>query len=281
MLKLKLTWWIMIKNILPFLKWAGGKRWFTKNYSVFFPQTYNRYIEPFLGGGSVYFYMQPIQALLGDINEELINAYVSIRDNCTEVEEKLKIHQLNHNEDYYYLIRDETPINPIERATRLIYLNRTCFNGIYRVNMQGKFNVPKGTKNKVVLEIDNFQEISEILSTAKIYISDFEKLIDEAGKDDFIFADPPYTVRHNNNGFIKYNEKLFSWHDQIRLANCLWRAHSRGAKIIATNANNQLICDLYKERDFNIMTVSRYSSISANPLRRNQYEEIIIYKNIK
>ena len=267
-------------NIVPFLKWAGGKRWLISRYGQLFPMDYKRYIEPFLGGGSVYFHLKPKHALLGDLNEELITAYQSIKGDWKKVEELLVIHQLNHSEDYYYLIRESLPSDPIERTARFIYLNRTCFNGIYRVNQEGKFNVPKGTKDSVILDTDNFKAIAELLSTADMRISDFEPLVDEASKDDLVFADPPYTVRHNQNGFIKYNEKLFSWEDQVRLANSLWRAKKRGAKVLCTNANHQAIRELYEERGFQIRTVSRYSSISANPSKRNQFEEIIISANI-
>jgi len=265
---------------IPFLKWAGGKRWFTTKYSAMLPRNFNRYIEPFLGGGSVFFYLEPLHALLGDVNDDLITTYISIRDNWQAVENLLIQHQRNHSEDYYYEIRESLPIDIVERAARLIYLNRTCFNGIYRVNRQGRFNVPKGTKDTVIFDFDDFENISRILTNAEIRITDFELLINEAQTSDFIFADPPYTVRHNQNGFIKYNENLFSWNDQIRLANALERARDRGAMILATNANHHLLRELYEERGFNIRTVSRYSSISADPNKRNQYEEIIVYANI-
>ncbi|MBA4544312.1 Dam family site-specific DNA-(adenine-N6)-methyltransferase [Thermoactinomyces daqus] len=262
----------------PFLRWVGGKRWFVKHYSDFLPNKYNRYIEPFLGSGSVYFHLQPKQAILGDINEELIITYIAIRDNWKLVEEKLICHKKKHDDDenYYYEIRKSKPINPFDRAARFIYLNRTCFNGIYRVNKKGEFNVPKGTRNSVIFETDDFESVSNVLSTAEIYAIDFETLIDQSGPDDLVFADPPYTVRHNQNGFIKYNEKLFSWNDQIRLANALERAAKRGSKIISTNANHESIRDLYFEKGFRIETISRYSSICANPNKRNRFEEVVI-----
>lgn len=262
----------------PFLRWVGGKRWFVKHFSDFLPNKYNRYIEPFLGSGSVYFHLQPKHAILGDINEELIITYIAIRDNWKLVEEKLIGHKKKHDDDenYYYEIRKSKPINPFNRAARFIYLNRTCFNGIYRVNKKGEFNVPKGTRDSVIFDTDDFESVSNVLSTAEIYAIDFETLIDQSGSDDLVFADPPYTVRHNQNGFIKYNEKLFSWNDQIRLANVLERAAKRGSKIISTNANHELIRDLYLEKGFRIETISRYSSISANPSKRNSFEEVVI-----
>ncbi|KFJ41906.1 Dam family site-specific DNA-(adenine-N6)-methyltransferase [Francisella philomiragia] len=265
------------ENILiPFLTWAGGKRWFVQKYNNILPKTYNRYIEPFLGGGSVFFYLKPKQAILGDINSDLITTYKMIRKNYKKINELLLFHQSLHSKEYYYKIRETVPSSDIELAARFIYLNRTCFNGIYRVNHGGKFNVPKGTKNNVILDSDNFESLSELLQNASIKKSDFEKLIDSAKKGDLIFADPPYTVRHNNNGFIGYNEKLFSWDDQIRLANALMRAKDRGVQIVATNANHESIRELYKDRSFDFDIVSRYSSISSTKNSRKQYEELII-----
>jgi len=149
-----------VVQLVPFLKWPGGKRWLVSRYGYFFPRHFRRYIEPFLGGGSVYFYLQPNNSLLGDINQELINAYCAVRDNWKKIEKLLHFHQANHCNDYYYFMRESQPSDPIEKAARFIYLNRTCFNGVYRVNQDGKFNVPKGTKDSVVLGTDNFKEIA-------------------------------------------------------------------------------------------------------------------------
>lgn len=144
------------------------------------------------------------------------------------------------------------------------------------MNLKGEFNVPIGTKNKVILENDNFSKISERLANVQIFNQDFESIIDMAKKGDFIFVDPPYTVSHNNNGFIKYNETLFSWNDQVRLYESLKRAHKRQVYFLCTNAHHESICELYKEKYFLKNIVSRYSSISGKKSSRNQYEEIII-----
>ncbi len=265
-----------IQELTPFLKWAGGKRWFVQKYSDFLPQKYNRYIEPFLGGGSVYFYLKPTEAILGDINADLVAAYRGIQADHQSLYRLLEYHQTKHSNDYYYKIRDTQPQDLIKRAARFIYLNRTCFNGIYRVNLKGKFNVPKGSKDSVMLNTDNFQELASTLKNAILKVADFEALIDLAEDGDLVFADPPYTVRHNLNGFIKYNEKLFSWDDQVRLADALSRARARGVQIVSTNANHESLRELYCERSFHFETVSRYSSISAKTSSRNQFEEIIV-----
>jgi DNA adenine methylase len=259
----------------PFLKWPGGKRWFVAKHSHLIPIEFDRYIEPFLGGGSVFFYLRPKRATIGDTNSDLIAAYQGLRDDCDAVEQALCRHELNHSADYYYGVRDSSPKSAIERAARFIYLNRTCFNGIYRVNLKGKFNVPKGTKSTVIFDQDDFEDASSLLQRAKICIADFEELVDTAKRNDLVFADPPYTVRHNSNAFIKYNEKLFSWDDQVRLADSLMRARNRGARIVVTNANHKAVRLLYADRGFHIRAVARFSSISADPDRREQFQELV------
>ena len=271
------------ETLIPFLKWPGGKRWFVFNYDDLLPREYNTYIEPFLGAGSVYFHIQPKRALLGDANAELVNAYQVIKNDWQSLESSLKYRQRRHRENadtYYYWLRDRNSLVPLQRASRLIYLNRTCFNGIYRVNRQGQFNVPRGDKDKVVIDTDNFKAMSELLSRATLVHSDFELLVDKASRNDFLFCDPPYTVRHNYNGFIKYNEVLFSWSDQERLAAALLRAAQRGVKILCTNANHKCIKDLYSNPEFKQSVVSRHSPISADNTGRRHFEELVIQANI-
>lgn len=266
-------------DVPPFLKWAGGKRWFVQTYAQLLPKKFNRYIEPFLGGASVFFHLQPKAAILGDINPDLIAAYIAVKDRPESVIESLRYRQDAHDDNpdgYYYRVRDRAPADSFQRGSRMIYLNRTCFNGIYRVNQAGLFNVPRGSKEEVILSSDDFRGISKLLKGASIRVSDFEPLIDAAQSGDLIFADPPYTVRHNLNGFIKYNEKLFSWDDQERLAKALIRAKRRGAKIVCTNADHVSVRELYDGSGFHLQTVSRYSSISAASDSRKQFEELVI-----
>lgn len=266
----------------PFLKWPGGKRWFVSRHGQIFPRTYRRYFEPFLGGGAVYFYLRPADAILADINPEVIAAYQAMKEQWIGLKRSLAHHQRAHDEDddYYYSVRAKTPKKIVQRASRMIYLNRTCFNGIYRVNHQGEFNVPRGSKNTVLMDTDNFKATAELLAGAQLRVSDFEHIIDEAMEDDLVFADPPYTVRHNLNGFIKYNEVLFSWADQERLAHSLRRAAARGVKVVATNANHQSVRSLYSSWDFMTRSVSRFSQISADGDSRRQFEELVITANI-
>lgn len=269
-------------RIVPFLKWAGGKRWLVAAHSDLFPANYGLYIEPFLGGGSVFFHLQPKNALLGDKNAELIATYQAIKHDWQQLQNSLRYRQRAHNEDeeYYYKLRDRKPQELAQRASRLIYLNRTCFNGIYRVNQRGEFNVPRGTKDKVVIETDDFKALSTLLQGAELQPGDFEPLIDRASKDDLVFADPPYTVRHNYNGFQRYNEVLFSWADQERLAMALKRAAKRGVKVFCTNANHKSVRKLYTDPVFTLDVVSRASRISAAPETRGSFEELIIRANV-
>lgn len=260
----------------PFLKWPGGKRWFANRHLELVPEFSGKYIEPFAGSASLFFALSPKKAILSDVNPELANVYREVKLRHQKVLSLLQEHAARHSDKYYYQVRSENPTGKTERAARFIYLNRSCFNGIYRVNLKGEFNVPKGSKEKIILETDDFAATSKRLRGAKILCRDFEKVIDLAQNDDLVFADPPYTVRHNNNGFIKYNENLFSWSDQERLAAALARAVKRGAKILATNANHSSLVELYSAYGFATQPLSRFSSISGKGGARKMYEELLI-----
>ena len=262
-------------NIKPFLKWAGGKRWFVHKYLSMFPANYNRYIEPFLGSAAVFFSLQPKEAILSDVNEELIETYQAMQVNWKKVLVKLKEHQKNHSREYYYRVRKKHPRSMFSRAARFIYLNKTCWNGLFRVNMKGEFNVPIGTKTNILLDTEDFEEISILLGRAEIIDRDFGDIIDQAEKDDLLFIDPPYTVKHNNNGFLKYNGKLFSWDDQVRLSLSLKRAKGRGVHIVLTNAYHSSIIELYQD-SFELIPVARNSVIAGNSIYRRLCEELII-----
>ena len=269
----------MQNDLVPFLKWAGGKRWISPLIKEFVPERVNRYIEPFLGSGATFFHLDTSKAILSDTNEDLIDTYLAIQLDWTKVFKLLKEHHRNHSKTHYYAVRDQSPRGLFTKAARFIYLNRTCWNGLYRVNLQGKFNVPIGTKSHVILNSDDFPSIANKLFDAELRISDFEEVIDESRKGDLVFADPPYTVKHNLNGFIKYNETLFSWDDQIRLSKALGRAASRGAAVILTNADHRAIRDLYKA-PFHTRRAIRHSIISANSKFRKPCSEIVITANL-
>jgi DNA adenine methylase len=260
---------------VPFLKWAGGKRWLVAARPDLFKLYEERYIEPFLGSGAVYFYIRPKRAILSDLNADLIATYSAIRQSSCDVQRALANHAAQHSTDYYYQIRGRLTLDPVLRAARFIYLNRTCWNGLYRVNRKGQFNVPIGTKTAVLLDTDAFDQIGRLLSGAAIERRDFELTINEASEDDFIFVDPPYTVKHNHNGFIKYNENLFSWDDQVRLKDALIRADRRGARILMTNADHHSIRELY-QGTFRLEQVTRASVLAGSSAARGKVTELIV-----
>lgn len=263
------------KPLIPFLKWAGGKRWFTLRYLNMVPVSYEWYIEPFLGSGAMFFALQPKKAIISDINCDLINCFVAVRDNSQSIVEQLHSHHASHCKQYYYRTRSSKPDDPTERAAWLIYLNRTCWNGLYRVNRRNEFNVPIGSKSNVVLPTDDFPKVSKLLTDAKIFCRDFEETLDAAGPMDFVFVDPPYTVSHNFGNFLKYNDRIFSWADQIRLRDSVKKAASRGAQVLVTNANHWSVHDIYSGIG-RLDVVDRASVLAANAAHRIQTQELVV-----
>ncbi len=264
----------------PFLKWAGGKRWLTHQYASLLPDHFEAYYEPFLGSGAVFFHLQPDLAFLADKNPDLINAYRQLKTNWRHVQRALRRHQGHHSKSYYYEERERRHRSAHEIAAQFLYLNRTCWNGLYRVNLKGEFNVPIGTKTAVVLDTDNFEETARTLRSAKLLCCDFEKTLDLASKGDFAFIDPPYITRHNFNGFVKYNEVIFSWADQERLAFAVRRAARRGVKMLVTNAAHSSIRQLYRgvgtHRD-----LTRASILAADSGNRGVTTEVAITINYR
>ena len=260
----------------PFLKWAGGKRWLIKSHPEILCGDFKSYFEPFLGSGAVFFHLSPRNGVISDLNRDLINCYQCIRDDWRIVQEILAEHAVKHDDEYYYEVRGKVECDRFSRAAQLIYLNRTCWNGLYRVNRNGVFNVPRGTKNSVILPDDDFKAVSDTLRCVDIVCTDFEQTIGLAGEGDLVFVDPPYTVMHNKNGFIKYNEKIFSWEDQVRLKSSVEEASSRGAKVLVTNANHESVRELYGDGGFLISEKSRASVISGKSGGRGRSSEIII-----
>jgi DNA adenine methylase len=190
------------------------------------------------------------------------------------VERLLDEYQSVHCKEFYYSERARSHKTRFHRAAQFIYLNRTCFNGMYRVNKKGEFNVPIGTKTSVLLG-DDFRSISRSLRDADLSVADFEETVGLASEGDMLFADPPYTVKHNVNGFVKYNENIFSWGDQIRLRDALVAAQKRGAYIVCTNADHDLIREIY-EPYFCVSEIKRPSVLAAKRNARSIVSEVII-----
>lgn len=263
----------------PFLKWAGGKRWLTHRFKNFENLDFNKYIEPFLGGGAVFFDLLPERSNLSDSNTKLICTYNALKANSRHVIKKLEAYAENHTSEHYYNVRSAVFSDPFDIAAQFIYLNRTCWNGLYRENLSGVFNVPKGTKSKVVYEDDDFEKVEFVLRNALLDCCDFQIGIESAASGDLIFADPPYTVKHNNNGFVKYNERIFSWDDQIRLRNAISFASKNGARAIVTNAYHPSIIELYSNVG-EIVPLDRYSVLSNDKKFRSPTQEAVIFIGI-
>lgn len=261
-----------------FIKWAGGKKWLASRGVLPPPTSFNHYFEPFLGGGAIFFSLSPRTAYLSDLNSELIETYRILKENPEGLKKKLSKHQQKHSRDYYYTIRANPSGSPLARAARFIYLNKACWNGLYRVNAAGQFNVPIGTNTNIISDQLNLHNFSKALKNASLKCCDFEETIKQAKAGDLIFADPPYTVKHNKNGFIGYNEKIFSWADQERLANALGKAAQNGVKLIITNANHESIHQLYYFAEPHIF--SRTSLIAGSAQRRGLITEAIFTANI-
>ena len=260
----------------PLIKWPGGKRALLTKLFEFLPEKYATYYEPFFGGGAFFFGLKPENAVLSDTNSDLIECYALVRDRPRDLVNLL--HTYKNSSDFYYRIRAETPSDKLHKAARLLYLTRFAFNGIHRVNLKGQFNVPYGQKTTLsIVDEDNLLKVSQALKNVQLQTADFEFVTKHAVKDDLIYFDPPYTVAHANNGFVKYNEKIFSWDDQIRLAKHAKNLVERGCKVIISNADHPSIHTLYKDfMSFEI--IERYSIIAASSENRRKITECVFYK---
>lgn len=223
----------------------------------------------------MFFALRPSKAIVSDLNPDLINCYRAVCDAPEKIIKRLAEYHRLHDKAHYYDARAAKPDDPIERAAWFIYLNRTCWNGLYRVNRRNEFNVPIGTKKNVVLPNDDFVGISQLLAGVEILQQDFEMTLNKAENGDFVFVDPPYTVKHNLNGFLKYNDKIFSWGDQLRLRDAVVRAAARGARILVTNANHASIREIY-DGVGRKQVVRRASVLAASTAHRSQTEELVI-----
>jgi DNA adenine methylase len=262
----------------PFLKWAGGKGRLIQQYQDYFPQDWNNYYEPFLGGGAVFFHLQPARAILTDINADLINTYCCVKNHVEELIDLLKKHKERHNKDYYYDVRSYCESTDLEKAARFIYLNKTCFNGLYRVNSQGKFNVPVGRyKNPGICQEDVLRVASEALARAEIYQADFTKVLDSAtSSDDFVFFDPPYEPISNTSYFTSYSRYAFTREDQIRLRDTCEKLASRRVNVLVCNSDCEFIQEIYQEIGFVLHKIKATRSINSNIKKRGMINELLI-----
>jgi DNA adenine methylase len=284
----------MAKNnplIKPFLKWAGGKRQLLSEIKKYTPKSINNYTyyEPFIGAGAVLFDLQPKKAVINDFNTQLILTYNVIKENVEELIILLKNYKEMNDEEYYYEIRNSdrdsikfNKLTNVEKAARLIFLNKTCFNGLYRVNSQGLFNVPYGKyKNPAICEELVLRQISNYLSTNEIKILniDFEQAVLDADKNSFIYFDPPYHSPDKTN-FTGYQADGFGEEEQERLRNVMIKMTGRGAKCLLSNSDTEYIRELYDHNSFEIISVQAKRAINSDSAGRGNVNEVLI-KNWK
>ena len=222
----------------------------------------------------MFFALLPTKSVLGDANIELIECYIEIRNNPEEV--MCEIEKLLNTPEDYYRIRGDIPKTALGRAARLIYLTSLSFNGLYRQNQKGEFNVPYGGRTaKKLCNLEHLKKISEALFNSELLPYDFAETLSTANKGDLVYLDPPYTVAHGNNGFVKYNAKIFSWEDQVRLATLAHDLRQRDCHVVISNADHDSIRSLYK--DFQVKTISRSSVIAASREKRGTVTECVFY----
>lgn len=259
----------------PFLKWVGGKRGIIKELTSRLPETYNDYYEGFVGGGALFFDMKPKKAFLSDANLDLVITYKVVQKDVEKLIEALKKHARLNCEEYYYRVRKRHDLDdPIEVAARMIYLNKTCFNGLWRVNRKGEFNVPMGKyANPGICQEDNLRACSKALQSATIEYKGYENITPKQG--DFCYFDPPY---HPTSGtsFTSYAIGDFSEKNQSELADFCKELHRKGVKIMLSNSNTPFIRNLFSSNIFNIAIVNAPRNVNCKPNGRNAVEEVLI-----
>ena len=260
----------------PFLKWAGGKSRLISQYQCFFPESYDTYYEPFLGGGAIFFHLRPRQSVLADINADLVNVYTCVRDQVEAVIQGLETHAVHHCQDYYYQVRAQVPNSAVAGAARFIYLNKTCFNGLYRENTQGRFNVPMGRyKNPKICDPELLRAVSQALISAQIDHLAFDAVLGKAhGSQDFVYFDPPYYPLSPTSDFTTYSHGAFTAADQIQLQQVFAILAGRGVKVLLSNSDCPFIRELY--RDFAIHPIQANRAINSNPQKRGKIMEVLI-----
>lgn len=276
-----------VKNMCmsPVVKWAGGKRQILEKLKANLPEKFNNYFEPFIGGGALLFDLAPKNATINDVNQELLAIYTCLKDDelYRLMLEELDKHEKCHSEEYYYQVRewDRDPrfeLEPLwKRAARAIYLNKSCFNGLYRVNAKGYFNVPSAKKEHVVTYSKaNMEEIHEYFKDDNVTIlsGDFVEAIRNAHEGDFVYFDPPYDSWEDKESFTAYSKFDFNKDDQRRLADCFKDLTNRGVKCMLSNHNTAYINELYN--GFNIQIIKAKRMINANAAGRGAVEEVII-----
>jgi DNA adenine methylase len=283
---------IRLPQTFPFVKWAGGKTQLLDRLDKLIPLTFDRYFEPFLGGGAFFYHLTSVRNLrfvvyLSDVNQELINVYKVVKSNVDELIEILKTYKIEYHKApqiFYHELRDRFDIEnstPIENAARLITLNKTCYNGLYRVNSHGKFNVPMGKyKNPIIYDSKNLRNASLILRSlnSHLYWGDYQKILtDEAQEGDFVYLDPPYNPMTSTANFTGYTGTGFTERDQECLAEIFKELDTKGCKVLLSNSDTEYVRELYIDYAKNVRQVDVRRSINSITSKRVGHKELLIY----
>lgn len=272
----------------PFVKWVGGKRQLAQQFrdlDLYPPDGFNPemaiYYEPFVGGGAMFFDLLPKKAVLSDLNSELVATYNIIKDNLGALIKKLKEHQKKNDLDYYLKIRAQDPnkLSSVNIAARFIYLNRTCFNGLYRVNRSGQFNVPYGKhKNPLICDEENLKRVHNSLQNVKILHQDYKNVLKKAKRGDFIYFDPPYYPVSETSSFTSYTKEGFFEKEQEELRDIFFELHKRGCFVMLSNSDTKLINDLYSNLDNKITIHKVYAgrAINSKGNKRGKITEVVV-----
>lgn len=268
-----------VDGAMPFLKWAGGKRRLLKQYAPYFPErtTINRYYEPFIGSAAVFFHLQPVRACLADVNRNLVEIYRVVQQDVEELIQVLQIHRNERN--YYYQVRglDPAGLSAVERAGRLIFLNRTCYNGLYRENRSGQFNVPFGRYvNPTICDEERLRRASLALQGVELVVDDFARVVAPAGPGDFVYFDPPYAPLSATSNFTSYNRHGFDHDDQRRLARAIEQLTGQGVRVMLSNSSAPLIYELYDRPGFRLVPVQARRNINSKAEKRGPVKELMI-----
>lgn len=260
--------------LTPFLKWPGGKRWLAPTLrEVIRRELMGTYYEPFVGAGAVFLATRPLHASLSDTNPALIDFMTTISAHPNAVVQA--VWKWSNSADCYSRVRDSQPRSDIGRAARFLYLNRTCWGGVFRTNQKGEFNVPFGNSGRKLCSLKHVLDVAAQYANASMVERDFEPAIHLATKGDVVYADPPYTGKGENNGFIRYNEKLFSWRDQERLAAACRSARNRGVFVVVSGVLHPDLLSLYK--GWWVLRLRRHSRVSRTVSARRQICEVLLF----
>ena len=270
----------------PFVKWAGGKRQLISTLNPNLPDSFGTYFEPFLGGGALLFHMlterNGQKCSISDLNSDLVLAYTTIRDRVDSLISSLKSHERNYQKDsksYYYSVREHNPRSEIEKTSRLLFLNRTCFNGLYRVNSKGKFNVPLGKyTNPNIVNEENLRSVSNILQVSRVSIKcrDFGAVLRDAKKGDLVYFDPPYQPVSDTANFTSYTSKNFSFDDLSRLVELCQNLDEKGCKVLLSNSDSKEVSEMFSKKPWKISKVRANRSINSDSKKRTGHFELLI-----